>query len=157
MKTRQGFVSNSSSSSFIVAVAKVVDEEKVNKWRDSLNLPDYRKSHCKIVTLEDIINNEVYCAKIKKDQVVIESFQADARLSIKGMKEDDKIFYINITNDEGDTGRFSGYDENGEYCDIDYDINLDDFSEAEQNLFMGLTENNGFSNIDANYGAGRNG
>lgn len=32
MKIRNGFVSNSSTSSFIVAIAKVVDEERVMKW-----------------------------------------------------------------------------------------------------------------------------
>jgi hypothetical protein len=73
------------------------------------------------------------------------------------MKENQKILFVNIINDEGDTGRFSGCDEYGEYIGIDYDIDLDYFSEKEIAIFEGLGENNGLTNVEKKYGAGRNG
>jgi hypothetical protein len=72
MKTRNGFVSNSSSSSFIVAVAKVINEKKLKEWLKSLNLSNWQEGYCKIVTLKDIIEEEAsYDARKRNDEVII--------------------------------------------------------------------------------------
>ncbi len=50
MKLRYGFVSNSSSSSYVICVAKVIDEEKLNKFLEQYSLD------AKIYTTQEIIN-----------------------------------------------------------------------------------------------------
>ena len=53
MKIRTGFVSNSSSSSYIVAAAKIVDREKFDEWFGSLvsKDPDYYFWEIRVVKL----------------------------------------------------------------------------------------------------------
>jgi hypothetical protein len=157
MKIRNGFVSNSSSSSFIVAIAKVVDEAKVNSWLKSLKINKYDYAIVKVSDVK-LAAKDCYDSLIKtKNEVIISSFQSDARISLDNLTESDKILFINVINNEGDSGRFSGCDEDGEYSDIDYDIDLDYFEDDQIKLYKGLSENNGLANIDKRYGAGRNG
>lgn len=59
MKIRSGFVSNSSTSSFIVAIAKILDEEKVRQWIKDIGI-DHSTD---IYTFGDVIredNNDDY-------------------------------------------------------------------------------------------------
>lgn len=155
MKKRNGFVSNSSSSSFIVAVAKIVNEQKFNEWFNSLNIQTYE---CRVCNLTDIASDRCTSVVLKGDDIVVESFQTNAILKVNNITEKDKIFVVNITNDEGDYGRFSGDDEYGEYQGyIDYDIDIDYFSSEQRKLWDGLDENNGLNYIEKKFGAGRDG
>jgi hypothetical protein len=158
MKIRSGFVSNSSSSSFIVGVAKVKDVDKLKNYLTSKNLNDTTHDFG-IVNVKELLTNERFDVKYNNGKVVVSSFINDA--VIRDIKEYDTIFYVNIVGDEGD-GSFSIYDDNGEFVDLNYDINMDSsyFSKKEIDLY------NIFSNIDSgldvktasvSYGAGRNG
>jgi len=155
MKIRNGFVSNSSSSSFIVAVAKITDENKATKWIESLNTDKWSYG---IMKISDFPTEHYSQTRKVGNTITVSSFQDEATLNIEGMKDDDKIIWVNISNNEGDCGRFSGCDENGEWSgEIDYDIDLDYFSTEQIKIYEGLNESNGFANIDKRYGAGRNG
>ncbi len=76
---------------------------------------------------------------------------------MKVESEDDKVAWVNISNNEGDHAFSNGDDDFAEY---NYDIGLDHFNEEQQKLFrLFQTENIGIDTKSANitYGAGRNG
>jgi len=153
MKTRQGFVSNSSSSSFIVGIAKITDEKKFHKYLKDNNLKvtfDFG-----IYKVKDIDTNTFDVQKTP-NLVQVRSFYQDVSLPLKDLKDDDSIFYLNIINDEGDYGQFAS----DKYGDIDYDIDLDYFNETEQKLYSIFdTPDIGIDckTSTVTYGAGRNG
>ena len=66
MKIRQGFVSNSSSSSFIIALAKVVDKPKLEKFLSSLENTDHYlfKYNVEVRQLKDIRYEGKYNSKV---------------------------------------------------------------------------------------------
>lgn len=76
MKIRNGFVSNSSSSSFVIAIAEVTDEEKIRIYLKE------NKIDAEIVSYEDFVHSSWYgCnitdnAKLNKEEteISIESF-----------------------------------------------------------------------------------
>jgi len=141
MKIRQGFISNSSSSSFIVGVAKIEDKEKFDIIKN-----DY----IKVLKVGDIKNN--WSVNKNDRRISVESFQTSVDIYMEHLTEEDYIAIINISNNEGDDDFYC----NDDY-DIDYDIDSDFFDKDQQELFEIFTEKNGLSNIDLTYGAGRNG
>jgi hypothetical protein len=141
MKIRQGFVSNSSSSSFIIGIAKIEDLEKFKKWSKSFTDVKYKKIR-DIVSSWDIFKNS--------EKIVINTFTgAEVQLNINGLSDDEYIAYIHICNNEGDS-YFCG-------DNYDYDIDYDFFDTDQQKLISEFSEDNGLSNISLYYGAGRNG
>ena len=155
MKVRNGFVSNSSSSSFICAVAKIVDKTKAEEWLKSLNLDKYDYV---IQKVKDMFEDEfaVCCYKKSDGTVIVDSFQTGVSIKGNELEPEDEILAINIINDEGDS-EFSIYDEDGDWCDYDYDIELSFFPDNQAKAYTGLIEENGFTLIRKTYGAGRNG
>lgn len=92
MKLRYGFVSNSSSSSYVICVAKVIDEEKLNKFLEQYSLD------AKIYTTQEIINYKGWNRPVMKcgDDLYFqcESFNGDT-VSIKmDSNKDEK--YVSI-------------------------------------------------------------
>jgi len=158
MKIRNGFVSNSSSSSFIVAVAKVADKKKLNAWLKTLKVDKYDYMTLKLKDIIPFDKKEWNSVYKKDDEVIVESFNTSVKLNVKKMKDKDNVFIVSIMNNEGDCGRFSGCDEYGNYQGfIDYDIDIDYFGENQLALWDGLNGNNGLSDVAKTYGAGRNG
>jgi len=152
MKTRNGFVSNSSSSSFIIAVGKVIDREKALSFFESCDMLEYFWS---INKLSDI--NKQYLATVNDSEIVVECFEGSSvKLDRSLLKEDDEVLVIYIANNEGDGGIFDGYIGNGEYGEINYDISLSDLPKRQVRLYDGLNEENGIIHVDKKYGAGRN-
>jgi len=150
MKVRNGFVSNSSSSSFIIAIAQIINREKVNSWISGLSLDSYEYTIQKVKDLNDKYG-EIYINN--KGDIIAHNFQTTVYLSDCRINSEDEILAINIVNNEGDCGSFSS-----DYGDeINYDIDLDFFDDNQKKIYIGLSEENGFGLVDKTYGAGRNG
>ena len=138
MKVRLGFVTNSSSSSFLVCFARVADKNK------AANVLDKYKNKIEVYTGEQVleeINTSRWRKWLEWDYAGI-----DATPSKEYVVEhiDDTFIVIEDYNDL--------YEDEDGYAD--YDVYYEDFNtEAVDNI----TEENGFADIDVQYGAGRNG
>jgi hypothetical protein len=129
MKYRNGFVSNSSSSSYIIAIAKILDIKRVKAIiGDCL--------HCDIVTAST------------PEDMTIESFNGDAvSLSVK---KNDQVLCILAVDNEGDSSFW-----NGVYCD--YDIAYEDCNSQVLDIIETLKDSGVIESMHLSYGAGRNG
>ena len=160
MKARSGFVSNSSSSSFIVGVARVKRKDELIKYleKEFSGSDDWRKPVVFSTSdIADVINGvsrgyEIEDSiNLEKQMIVAESFSGiEFSLPFDLGKEED-FLVINISNDEGDSA-FSGSDD----WDPQYDISSDFLPLNQQKLFdlegLGFVEN-----LQIGIGAGRNG
>lgn len=163
MKTRHGFVSNSSSSSFMIVAGKVIDLEKAKAFVEKTE-HNY-DFEIKIVSAKDVdgdsslpyIGGGYVRSDTRNMSITVSSF-TDRQVSVK--KEEGDQFYIlaEITPNEGDYAfvkSMDGYDDG--YGDIDYDIDLDFFPKNLREFYSGLTPENGFVEVEKDFGAGRNG
>ena len=152
MKIRNGFVSNSSSSSFIVGIAKIIDYNKLTKYirKNKITL-DY---DLKVVTLSKILENRISDVRVYGDNIIVDSFQTDARISVNGYIGEELFLVVNKCYNEGDNSFTHGDD-----CDIDYDIDLSWFETDDQRLYEAFfSKTSGLDlNNQVSYGAGRNG
>lgn len=171
MKVRSGFVSNSSSSSFMGGIGVVIDFDKFEKWVEKLESIGLDKRYLVLTGLDsdqnfDLsvddehlivylpVNSEpsVYLEKtnikkINNNKEVVDQAK-DALLE----RYDNNVVFFSIGNDEGDS-MFS----DGDY-DLDYDIDLDFFPDEQQKLYNEFgSEESGVSYTDKTFGAGRNG
>ena len=154
MKIRDGYVSNSSSSSFIIAIAKVTDLTKFSKkfftdkqshnGIDCILLPTF-------TVLETRDNNWTY--EFKDNKIVVESFNdTSVEMEVTPDSEAKNHYFIaNITNDEGDHCFLDKFD------DLDYDIDKDFFYGWQRKLLDEMTPENGVEKAEIRFGAGRNG
>lgn len=127
-KKRMGFVSNSSSSSFIVTIAVVRDEEKLKKFEEKIGAKLDRYNYEEIC--ENYGNGDFFGYLTKpseeyKDEMFIHEY-----------------------------GREDLYEDEDGY--VDYDVDIDIFSEKDQQLFSATLED-GLEIIDQTYYAGRDG
>lgn len=154
MKCRYGFVSNSSSSSFIIGIAnaskagrddigEALDVEKsvYSGWR----------GHSVIDLDGQYADVEIHPKNDGTFKLVVSSFD-DTEVSCIAVPGD-KIVVLYENGPDGDEF-FSVYDDNGNWEDIDYDkIDLDDFSKEDVEKYRLIHELGG----EVAYGAGRNG
>jgi len=131
-KIRTGFVSNSSSSSFIIGIAKVTNLALAEK---SIKDAPYSFD---IVEVQD------------ERDLVVESFNGDeVSLTWDDVLSGDHVLLIDHCGNEGD--QYFIMDDDS---DFNYDIDYEDCNEGVRNIIDNLM---GIEKLSISYGAGRNG
>lgn len=181
MKARDGFVSNSSSSSFMGGIGVIHDWEKFNNWMESLKDLDLDKWSLPrvvdpIVASKDsgfgyseltdsgdywmleLPTNQTMMVRLNKEEaqrVMTENGPPDhviAKQLLSGNPVG-TVVYFDISNDEGDTAFYT----EPESFEPNYDIDLDWFDDDQQAVYNGFGPENGIVCVDKYFGAGRNG
>ena len=134
MKIRTDFVTNSSSSSYIICFARIADEEKAKEIID--------KHDIDILSVEDV-RHEMRWGELGADWAGACIWSADRIL-----KEHPSDKYIIL---EECNAAFEVWDEDSDdyYVEYDYDFVVND-------AIKDITEDNGFANIEIAEGEGRN-
>lgn len=134
MKIRTDFVTNSSSSSYIICFARIADEEKAKAIIDKHNIA--------ILTEKDV-RHEMRWGELGADWAGACIWDADRILKAH---PDDKYIILEDWNDA-----FEVWEEETDdyYVEYDYDFEVNDAIED-------ITEENGFANIEIAEGEGRN-
>jgi uncharacterized phage-like protein YoqJ len=135
MKIRTDYVTNSSSSSYIICFARIADEEKAKTIIDKHNIA--------ILTEKDV-RHEMRWGELGADWAGACIWDADRILK---EHPDDKYIILEDWNDA-----FEVWEEGTDdyYVEYDYDFEVNDAIED-------ITEENGFANIEIAEGEGRNG
>lgn len=131
MKIRTDFVTNSSSSSYIICFARISDTEKAQKIIDKYNLNVFDK--------DGVDEEKNWCGELGADWCGATIYNVDDILTAH---PDDKFIIIEDSNDAIE-------DEWGD-ADYDYDFSMNKAIDK-------ITEKNGFADIEVAQGEGRNG
>ncbi len=130
MKIRNDFVTNSSSSSYIICFARIADEEKAQKIIDKYGL--------RVLDAADV-NSKKHYGELGADWCGAIIYGADKVLS-----ENPESNYI-VIEDSNE----AEYDEDCEPV-YDYNFSMDD-------AISEITEENGFADVEVASGEGRDG
>lgn len=117
MKIRAGFVSNSSSSSFIIGAAKVLDEKKLQEHMDTESHLILTGKGFKMYALtEDTF-------AVYEESVIIKAPTNKEERCWVHVKDDDKYLIVRVGHDEGDSMFYKD-----DYFDgLDYSIVNEDY------------------------------
>jgi hypothetical protein len=165
MKSREGFVSNSSSSSFIIGYGVVKDREKFDKYCKDNNIvvatkdtevPDYDGFYRQVYLYENPY--EIYEHKYSESGRILTGGN-DTELLVPQtvVPYNDPIVTVEIHNDEGDGDTFS---YNGKSDGFNYEIAKKEsfYSEVQQAIISLFKEKTGIlKNCKVVIGAERNG
>lgn len=142
MKFRDGFVTNSSSSSFICCFARIADKEKAQKFLDQYGYEV--EIYTAKEVLENIENNRRWGNWLECDWAGVDI--TPNKEYIKEHMEDSFVVYESredLCEDE------DGY--------VNYDIEYEEFSPYILDIVDNISDENGFADIEVGYGAGRDG
>lgn len=131
MKLRTDFVTNSSSSSYIICFARISDEEKAKAIIDKYNLS--------VFNVDGVNQEKNWCGELGADFCGAIIYGVDEVL----INNPDSNFIIIEDSNDG---------VEGEWGDVEYDY---DFS--MNNAIDEITEENGFADIEVSQGEGRDG
>lgn len=136
MKYRKGFITNSSSSSFIGVFAKIKNINKAKGVIEKYNLQNnvFNKKFLNIKDSSDFTYD--WCGADLLNGKSIEEIKNDSQWSDLFIE----WYSINDFND-----------------DSDYDCSLNDFCDSELEIYNAISPENGFEIIGEDYGAGYNG
>lgn len=170
MKIRQGFVSNSSSSSFILSIALIEDQTKFDKWCERLyinindcgyeyQIMDHKRIEQAIIKFnKGKLNNQWYEEDIMFDGNSFFAVATNEEYRVELAYKDYITFHNNIPEPEYAKNLLLGRgscsifivnilnDEgdssfyNNETEELEYDIDLHWFSSAQQRLYNGLSD-----------------
>lgn len=133
MKIRTDYVTNSSSSSYIICFARIADEEKAKKIIEEHNL--------RVFDVNDVNHKRRWTGDLGADWCGAIIYGVD---SVLAAHPDDKYIIIEDCNE-------AYYDEDNDYEPVyDYDF-------AMNAVIDEITEENGFADIDCAEGEGRDG
>lgn len=131
MKIRTDFVTNSSSSSYIICFARIADEEKAKKIIEKHNL--------RVLDVDDV-KSQMYYGELGADWAGATLWGTDEILKAH---PDDKYIIIEDYID-------ADWDDESEEYIFDYDFDMNGAIDE-------ITEKNGFVDIDCAEGEGFNG
>ena len=132
MKFREDFVTNSSSASYIICFARVVDMDKAKSIIDKYNID--------LLDVNDV-EHEMRWGELGADWAGAELYGTDKILKAH---PDDKYIIIEECKD-------AYYGDDDDYEPV-YDYNF-----SVNKAISNITEENGFADIDVAEGEGRNG
>ena len=139
MKIRKDFVTNSSSSSFICCFARIADPDKAQSVLSSDKVEVYTAPEAL-----NAIANSRWSRWLEYDWASIDVTPSTEFLN---SHIDDRFIVITDSFEIDEP-----YDE-----DPNYDICFEDFDADTQQVINEVTEENGFADINCQYGAGRDG
>jgi hypothetical protein len=157
VKVRNGFVSNSSSSSFIIGLAEIVDKEGLEKYLNEHDIKfndgwDYPEIKSGSQLIEES-NGEYATIYINNDEISIEApVNYGPTISTKFDINKDYFIYDH-GNNEGDSEFWDEGSGEMDYSIVDYNY----FSKKEQIMIDIFNDNKFVKNGVYNIGAARNG
>ncbi len=131
MKLRTDFVTNSSSSSYIICFARISDEEKAKAIIDKYNL--------RVFNVDGVNQEKNWCGELGADFCGAIIYGVDEVLK---NNPDSNFIIIEDSND--------GVED--EWGDVEYDYDF-----LMNNAIDEITEENGFADIEVSQGEGRDG
>lgn len=159
MKIRQGFVSNSSSSSYIIGIAKVDDIKKCKKYIEDNKID---ADDINISTYKDLKETKSWTVTIRGDKSVeVESFDGNiVSIDARDFKDGTFILTYCFFGNEGDHVFYEREDGDDDWCEPNYDKVYNDgfFDKTEEDVMTMLgTDTSGLGECNFAIGASRNG